>query len=93
VVSGDAATSVAKERRSDAGIQESRVRNAADAIALEAPPFTNTLWRQIDRWANEGGAVGEGTAPSAPSIGSERKGSSGAAVLGRLCAPVAQGAS
>jgi hypothetical protein len=30
----------------------------------ETMPDDNNLWRQIDRWVNEGG-VGAGTAPSA----------------------------
>jgi signal transduction histidine kinase len=32
---------------------------------VEAMSVNNNLWRQIDRWVNEGGAVGDGTAPSA----------------------------
>jgi hypothetical protein len=45
-----------------------RVLDATDADrkAIEALPVTNTLWRQIDRWVNEGGALGDGTGPSAP---------------------------
>jgi len=35
----------------------------ADRKAIEAPAVNSTLWRQIDRWVNEGGAVGDGTAP------------------------------
>ena len=38
----------------------------ADRRAVEAPPVTDNLWRQIDRWVNEGGAVGDGTEPFAP---------------------------
>jgi hypothetical protein len=34
--------------------------------APEGLPATNTLWRQIDRWVNEGGALGDGTGPAAP---------------------------
>jgi hypothetical protein len=30
---------------------------------IEAPSVTNSLWRQIDRWVNEGGAVRDNTAP------------------------------
>jgi uncharacterized protein (DUF488 family) len=36
----------------------------SDCKAIEAPLFTNNLWRQIDRWANEGGAEDDGTTPS-----------------------------
>jgi hypothetical protein len=45
-----------------------RVLDAADADrkAIEVPPVNNTLWRQIDRWVNEGGALGDGTGPSTP---------------------------
>jgi hypothetical protein len=53
-----------------------RVLDAADADrkAVEAPPATNNLWRQIDRWVNEGGAGDDGTVPSAPErIGNDRK--------------------
>ena len=38
----------------------------ADRRAIEALQVTNILWRQIDRWVNEGGALGDGTGPSAP---------------------------
>ena len=31
--------------------------------AMEVSLVTNTLWRQIDRWVNEGGAVGDEAAP------------------------------
>jgi uncharacterized protein (DUF488 family) len=34
----------------------------SDRKAIEAISFANNLWRQIDRWANEGGAEGDGTA-------------------------------
>ena len=49
---------------------EKRLR-ALDAIdtdrnATERLPATNTMWRQIDRWVNEGGALGDGTGPTAP---------------------------
>jgi hypothetical protein len=37
-----------------------------DRQAIEAPPIANNLWRQIDRWVNEGGAVGDGTTQSEP---------------------------
>jgi hypothetical protein len=41
---------------------------------VEASPVTNNLWRQIDRWENEAGAVGDGTMSSTPEgIGSDRK--------------------
>ena len=52
-----------------------RVLDAAgDRKAIEAPPATNNLWRQIDRWVNEGGAGDDGTVPSAPEgIGNDRK--------------------
>jgi hypothetical protein len=33
----------------------------ADRKGTEGGPTTNTLWRQIDRWMNEGGALGDGT--------------------------------
>jgi hypothetical protein len=36
----------------------------ADRKAVEAPLLIDNLWRQIDRWVNEGGAVGDGTTPS-----------------------------
>lgn len=36
----------------------------ADRKALEAPLLIDNLWRQIDRWVNEGGAVGDGATPS-----------------------------
>jgi hypothetical protein len=39
----------------------------ADRKAVEAP-FIDNLWRQIDRWVNEGGAVGDGTTPSVPEM-------------------------
>ena len=35
----------------------------ADRKAVEAPLLIDNLWRQIDRWVNEGGAVGDGTTP------------------------------
>jgi hypothetical protein len=43
-----------------------RIRETADAErkAVESPLFIDNLWRQIDRWVNEGGAVGDGTTPS-----------------------------
>ena len=48
---------------------ETRYRRAADAYGerVEAMSADDGLWRQIDRWVNEGGAVGDGTAPSAKS--------------------------
>jgi hypothetical protein len=33
----------------------------ADRKAVEALLLIDDLWRQIDRWVNEGGAVGDGT--------------------------------
>ena len=36
----------------------------ADRKVVEAPLLIDDLWRQIDRWVNEGGAVGDGTTPS-----------------------------
>jgi hypothetical protein len=47
----------------------------AGSEAGNRPAASNTLWRQIDRWVNEGGALGDGTAPSPP----ERINSAGAA--------------
>jgi hypothetical protein len=51
--------------------REEMTLRALDAIdtnrkATEALPATNTLWRQIDRWVNEGGALGDGTGPATP---------------------------
>ena len=48
--------------------KESRILDMADpgGKAVEAPLFADDLWRQIDRWMNEGGAVGDGSEPSAP---------------------------
>jgi len=46
----------------------------ADRKAVEAPLLIDNLWRQIDRWVNEGGAVGDGTMPSpAEMIANHRK--------------------
>ena len=47
---------------------ELRIPETADADrkAVEAPLLIGNLWRQIDRWVNEGGALGDGTAPSPP---------------------------
>ena len=46
----------------------------SDRKAIEALPFTSNLWRQIDRWVNEGGAEGDSTAPHIPErIASDRK--------------------
>lgn len=49
---------------------EPRIPEAADADrkAVEAPLLIDNLWRQIDRWVNEGGAVGDGTTPSVPEM-------------------------
>jgi hypothetical protein len=45
---------------------EPRIRETAEAErkAVESPLFIDNLWRQIDRWVNEGGAVGDGSTPS-----------------------------
>jgi hypothetical protein len=40
----------------------------ADRKAVEAPLVIDDLWRQIDRWVTEGGAVGDGTTPSIPEM-------------------------
>lgn len=40
----------------------------ADRKAVESPLLIDNLWRQIDRWVNEGGAVGDGTMPSQPDM-------------------------
>jgi hypothetical protein len=44
----------------------SRIPDTADADrkAVEASLLIDNLWRQIDRWVNEGGAVGDGITPS-----------------------------
>ena len=49
---------------------ETRIPHTADADrqAVEAPLLIDNLWRQIDRWVNEGGAVGDGTTPSLPEM-------------------------
>jgi hypothetical protein len=46
-------------------------RSADDAYrkAIEVLFIDNNLWRQIDRWVNEGGAVSDGNAPSQPKKG------------------------
>ena len=36
----------------------------ADHRGVEATLVTDNLWRQIDRWVNEGGAVGDDIAPT-----------------------------
>jgi hypothetical protein len=52
----------------------------ADRKAVEAPLLIDNLWRQIDRWVNEGGAVGDGTTPSVPEmIANNRKSKSSSA--------------
>jgi len=33
----------------------------------------DNLWRQIDRWVNEGGAVGDGTTPPLPEAVANRR--------------------
>jgi len=35
----------------------------ADRKAVDASAATNNLWRQIDRWVNEGGAGGGSIVP------------------------------
>ena len=42
-----------------------KIPDTADATrkVVEAPVLIDNLWRQIDRWVNEGGAVGDGTMP------------------------------
>jgi hypothetical protein len=40
-----------------------RIPDTADRKAAEAPLLIDNLWRQIDRWVNEGGAVGDGSVP------------------------------
>jgi hypothetical protein len=47
--------------------------NDADRNALEAPMLIDNLWRQIDRWVNEGGAVGDGTTPPLPDVMANRR--------------------
>ena len=49
---------------------EIRIPHTADAgrHAVEATLLIDNLWRQIDRWVNEGGAVGDGTTPSLPEM-------------------------
>ncbi len=49
---------------------EPRIREMADADrkTVEAPLLIDNLWRQIDRWVNEGGAVGDGITPSVPEM-------------------------
>jgi hypothetical protein len=59
----------------------------ADQRAVEAPLLIDDLWRQIDRWMNEGGAVGDGTTPSVPEMMhtiANPKSSSASEVFGRL---------
>jgi hypothetical protein len=52
--------------------RESRLRIAdtvdGDRKAAKSPLLIDNLWRQIDRWVNEGGAVGDGTMPSPPEM-------------------------
>ena len=45
----------------------------ANRKALEAPMLIDNLWRQIDRWVNEGGAVGDGTTPPLPDVVANRR--------------------
>jgi hypothetical protein len=47
--------------------------NDANRKALEAPMLIDNLWRQIDRWVNEGGAVGDGTTPPLPEVVANRR--------------------
>ena len=48
------------------GRPQARDRSSADVYrkVAEALSVDNNLWRQLDRWVNEGGAVGDGSAPS-----------------------------
>ena len=48
-------------------------RADTDRKAVEAPLLIDNLWRQIDRWVNEGGAVGDGTAPPSPEVVANRR--------------------
>ena len=52
-----------------------RVADTADADrkAVEAPLLIDNLWRQVDRWVNEGGAVGDGTTPPLPEVVANRR--------------------
>jgi hypothetical protein len=52
-----------------------RISDTADADrkAVEAPLLIDNLWRQIDRWVNEGGAVGDGTTPALPEMVANRR--------------------
>jgi len=54
---------------------EIRIPHTADAgrQAVEVPLLTDNLWRQIDRWVNEGGAVGDGTTPPLPEMVANRR--------------------
>ena len=45
----------------------------ANRKAVEAPMLIDNLWRQIDRWVNEGGAVGDGTTPPLPEVIANRR--------------------
>jgi hypothetical protein len=47
---------------------EPRIPDTAYRKGVEAPLLIDNLWRQIDRWVNEGGAVGDGTTPSPPEM-------------------------
>jgi hypothetical protein len=40
---------------------EPKIPNKANTVrkSVEAPLLIDNLWRQIDRWVNEGGAVGD----------------------------------
>ena len=45
----------------------------ADRKAVEWPLLIDNLWRQVDRWVNEGGAVGDGTTPPLPEVVANRR--------------------
>ena len=55
----------ARQPRKEKTLSALRVTDT-DRKETESLPAINTLWRQIDRWVNEGGALGDGTAPAAP---------------------------
>ena len=60
------------ETRQSRGERTLRALGATDADrkGAEVLPATNALWRQIDRWMNEGGALGNGTGAAPEGISS-----------------------
>ncbi len=52
-----------------------RIQNEVNANrkTVDAAVFNENLWRQIDRWVNEGGAVSAAVASSAPETGAVRE--------------------